>query len=132
MGWPVESGPMFVSSRSQPWRVVRRAGCRAAAVLGLACLMPAAGPAAAQSAQPSPAPPPARSAPAEPHVQARVLEDDRVRIEELSVRGQPRRLVVQPKLPGVQAYEIQPPDPARDTTAARGGSGQRVWRLLAF
>lgn len=98
---------------------------------------------AAVLAQPlQPAPPAARpaqeAAPAargpayEPSVQRTVIEDDRVRIEELRVRGQVRRLVVQPKVGGMRAYEIEPPDPGRDTTAARGGSGQRVWRVLGF
>jgi hypothetical protein len=68
----------------------------------------------------------------EPRVERQVIEDDKVRIEELRVRGQPQRLVVQPKTPGVAAYEILPPDPGRDTTPARRGAGQRVWRVLSF
>ena len=81
----------------------------------------------------SPEPAPAfRGRASEPGVQRAVIEDDRVRIEELRVRGQVRRLVVQPKVEGVRAYEIEPPDPGRDTTAARGGSGQRVWRVFGF
>ena len=68
----------------------------------------------------------------EPRVQRQVLEDDRVRIEELRVRGQVEQIVVQPKIPGVRPYEILPPDPARDTTPARRGAGQRVWRVLSF
>lgn len=74
----------------------------------------------------------AAAQPPEPDVQRQVLEDDNVRIEELRVRGQPQRLVVQPKTPGVAAYEILPPDPGRDTTPARQGAGQRVWRVLSF
>jgi hypothetical protein len=76
--------------------------------------------------------PAVRDRASEPSVQRALIEDDRVRIEELRVRGQVRRLVVQPKVEGVRAYEIEPPDPGRDTTAARGGSGQRVWRVLGF
>lgn len=68
----------------------------------------------------------------EPQVQRQVIEDDNVRIEELRVRGQPQKLVVRPKTPGVAAYEILPPDPGRDTTPARRGAGQRVWRVLSF
>lgn len=106
-----------------------------AAALALAAMA-----AHAQPAQPAgAAAPPAQEAvpaphgrAAEPSVQRTVIEDDRVRIEELRVRGQVQRLVVQPKVEGVRAYEIQPPDPGRDTTAARGGSGQRVWRVLGF
>jgi hypothetical protein len=40
---------------------------------------------------------------------------------------------VQPKLPGVAAYEILPPEPGHETTTpARRGAGQRVWRVLSF
>ncbi len=68
----------------------------------------------------------------EPDVKRQVIEDDNVRIEELRVRGLPRTLVVQPKTPGMAAYEILPPDPGCDTTPARRGAGQRVWRVLSF
>ena len=98
--------------------------------------------AAVHAQQPRPADPaaqPAQQAAAssrgrsrEPSVQRAVIEDDRIRIEELRVRGQARRLVVQPKVEGARPYEIEPPDPGRDTTAARGASGQRVWRVFAF
>lgn len=77
-------------------------------------------------------PPKASTDKTEPAVQRAVAEDDNVRIEELRVRGLTQRVVVQPKIPGVKAYEIEPPEPGRDTTAARGGSGQRVWRVLSF
>ncbi|MBI3156979.1 MAG: hypothetical protein HYZ20_16475 [Burkholderiales bacterium] len=109
---------------------------------GLFALALALAGAAVQAQQPRPADPAARSAQSaaaaprerapEPSVQRAVIEDDRVRIEELRVRGQARRLVVQPKVEGARAYEIEPPDPGRDTTAARGASGQRVWRVFAF
>jgi hypothetical protein len=88
--------------------------------------------AAAAVAQPAEPRAPGRAAP-EPQVQRLVLEDDSVRIEELRVRGQARSLVVQPKLPGVAAYEILPPEPGHETTTpARRGAGQRVWRVLSF
>jgi hypothetical protein len=88
--------------------------------------------AAVAVAQPAEPPAPGRSVP-EPRVQRQVLEDDHVRIEELRVRGQARSLVVQPKLPGVAAYEILPPAPGLvAATPGRRGAGQRVWRLLSF
>lgn len=74
----------------------------------------------------------AQAAAPEPVVQAQVLEDDNVRIEELRVRGQNQRLRVQPKTPGVAAYEIQPEEPMRESGPGRGSAGQRVWRLLSF
>jgi hypothetical protein len=91
--------------------------------LGLAC--------AAGSALAADLPPPAPER-ADPAVQRSVAEDDNVRIEELRVRGVTRQLVVRTKIPGVAPYEIEPPAPGRDDTAARGSSGRRVWRVLSF
>jgi hypothetical protein len=96
----------------------------AASLLGLA---------GAVGAQALPAPlEPVKSTPPEPAVQRQVLEDDNVRIDELRVRGINQRLTVQPKMPGVRAYEILPDEPGRDAVERRGSAGQRVWRLLSF
>jgi hypothetical protein len=68
----------------------------------------------------------------EPKIQRTVVEDDHVRIEELRVRGQVRRIVVSPKASGVPPYEIVPPDAGRDASQAKGLSGQRLWPVLSF
>jgi len=68
----------------------------------------------------------------DPTVQRKVTEDDNVRIEELRVRGVTTQLVVRSKIEGVRPYEIEPPQPGRDTTAARGSSGRSVWRVLTY
>jgi hypothetical protein len=70
--------------------------------------------------------------PPEPAVQRQVNEDDNVRIEELKVRGQTQRIVVQSKLLKGQQYEIVPISPARDPSVAGHTNGQRVWHLFAF
>ena len=121
-----------------PCRIAHRAAC--VGVLLAAAAGAFATPAAAQvpaptpaPAAPTPAPVPDRSEPAnEPAVQRRVIEDEQVRIEELRVRGLNRRLVVQPKIAGVGAYEILPEEPGRDAADRRAAGGQRVWRLLSF
>ena len=56
---------------------------------------------------------------AEPEIKRTVIEDDKVRIEELRVRGQVRRIVVSPKASGVRPYEIVPPDAGRDVARKR-------------
>ena len=99
---------------------------RRAAPAGLAALasMAALGPAALQAAE-SP----------EPRVQVRVVEDDKVRIEEVRVRGEVRRVVVRQKAASAPDYEIVPYSGAQDPSLRRGqssGSGERVWRLLSF
>ena len=70
----------------------------------------------------------------EPNVRLTVIEDGGARVEELKVRGETRRIVVQPKLGG--RYEIIPADGGRDLatgpTMPRGAVGQRVWRVLQF
>jgi hypothetical protein len=91
------------------------------ACLSCACVLAmAAGPAAAQEATPEPA------GRREPKVEHLVAEDDGVRIEELRVRGQTRRIVVTPKKGGSR-YEILPDDDRNRT-----GAGQRVWHILNF
>jgi hypothetical protein len=68
----------------------------------------------------------------EPQIKRAVIEDDKVRIEELRVRGQLQRITISPKASGVRPYEIVPPDPGRDTTQSKGLSGQRLWQLFSF
>jgi hypothetical protein len=67
----------------------------------------------------------------EPQVLNQVTEDDHVRIEELRVRGQTKKLTVKPKIKGLDGYEIVPIDPSKapsDDTKA----GQRVWWSFTF
>ena len=70
--------------------------------------------------------------PAEPKVQHTVIEDDSVRIEELRVRGQVRRIVVRPKLAGVPAYEIGTATDGRDLSQDRRSEGRSLWQLFSF
>lgn len=67
----------------------------------------------------------------EPQVLKEVTEDDHVRIEEIRVRGQTRRLTVQPKIKGMGAYEIVPPEPGRDP-AQDPKAGKRVLFTIGF
>ncbi len=67
----------------------------------------------------------------EPQVLQQVTEDDQVRIEELRVRGQTKRLTVQPKIRGVGPYEIAAPEPGR-APADDPKAGQRVWLSITF
>jgi hypothetical protein len=73
---------------------------------------------------------------AEPRVERRVLEDEGVRIEELRVRGQTQRIVVQPKKGVLRAYEVLPLEGGRDPSQTRNGqpgaAGKRVWNILSF
>jgi hypothetical protein len=69
---------------------------------------------------------------AEPEVKHSVVEDDKVRIEELRVRGQVQRITISPKASGVRPYEIVPPDPGRDASQNKGLSGQRLWQVFSF
>jgi hypothetical protein len=68
----------------------------------------------------------------EPEVKRSVVEDDKVRIEELRVRGQVQRITVSPKASGVRPYEIVPPDASRDASQNKGLSGQRLWQFFSF
>jgi hypothetical protein len=74
---------------------------------------------------------PAARTPPEPQVLNQVTEDDNVRIEELRVRGQTRRLTVKPKIPGMNAYEIAAPEPGR-APGDDPKAGQRVWWSITF
>jgi hypothetical protein len=84
-------------------------------------------------AQDKPAPEPAKPA-AEPAVKRTVSEDDKVRIEEVRVRGETKSITVRSKIPGVAAYEIVPATGARDPSQPGNapGQGQTVWRFPAF
>jgi hypothetical protein len=73
----------------------------------------------------------------EPRVERRVIEDDAVRIEELRVRGQTQRIVVQPKKGALtRPYEVLPLQGGRDPSQTRNGqpgaAGKRVWQVLSF
>lgn len=68
----------------------------------------------------------------EPEIKRTVVEDDKVRIEELRVRGQVQRITVSPKASGVRPYEIVPPDAGRDASQNKGLSGQRLWQFFSF
>jgi len=69
---------------------------------------------------------------AEPRVDRRVIEDDHVRIEELRVRGQTRRITVQSKVQGAREYEIIVGHGGRDPSQDRGNAGRAAWRVLGF
>ncbi len=72
----------------------------------------------------------------EPRVRRTVVEDDGVRVEELRVRGEVRRIVVQTKGERGSRYEVLPADGARNLApgpgSTRGAAGQRVWNVLSF
>jgi hypothetical protein len=67
----------------------------------------------------------------EPQVLEQVTEDDNVRIEELRVRGQTKRLTVKPKIKGLDGYEIATPEPGR-APADDPKAGQRIWWSIKF
>lgn len=104
-------------------------------LLGGASLAQTAGPTApavsASAALPAvDTPAPASKVP-EPQVLHVDTEDEHIRIEEVRVRGQTQRLTVHPKIPGMPAYDIVPPQGGKlpqDDKAA----GQRVWLKLDF
>ena len=70
--------------------------------------------------------------PSEPRVQQLVAEDDRVRIDELRVRGQTQRITVNPKGEGARPYEIHTAPPGSDPSKGREGVGQSLWPVLKF
>ncbi len=91
---------------------------------------PSPAPVAEQSASPAgPAASAARSA--EPASTVRVIEDDRVRIEETRVRGQVQRVTVRSKLTG-QDYEIIVGPGGRDPSQKSDAAGQRAWSVFRF
>jgi hypothetical protein len=107
-------------------------------VLALACLLGPLLPAAAQgvaapaevASAPKPANPKDERKAERPHIT--VIEDDGVRIEEHRVRGVVTKVVVQSKVGGAPAYEIQVAPPGRESMSDRGSAGKRTWSLLRF
>jgi Ni/Co efflux regulator RcnB len=73
---------------------------------------------------------PAASAPAA--FEKKVLEDDKVRIEESRVRGQTQAITVKSKLRGVKDYEIIMPPLGKDPSQDSGAAGKRTWHLFDF
>jgi hypothetical protein len=89
-------------------------------------------PAAVAPQSASPAGPAASAAgKAEPASTTRVIEDDRVRIEETLVRGQVQRVTVRSKLTG-QDYEIIVGPGGRDPSQKSDAAGQRAWSVFRF
>lgn len=76
--------------------------------------------------------------PPEPKVEKTVAEDDQVRIEELKVRGETKKVTVKNKNSKAPDYEIIVNDAGRESAGGTGtglpksGSGTRVWRILNF
>ncbi|KQW52109.1 MULTISPECIES: hypothetical protein [unclassified Roseateles] len=76
--------------------------------------------------------------PPEPKVERNVAEDDQVRIEEVKVRGETKKVTVKNKLTKAPDYEIVVTDAGRESAGGSGtglsksGSGTRVWRVLNF
>jgi hypothetical protein len=76
--------------------------------------------------------------PPEPKVERTVSEDDQVRIEELKVRGETKKVTVKNKNSKAPDYEIIVNDAGRESAGGTGtgmpksGSGTRVWRVLKF
>ena len=90
-------------------------------------------PSASTTASPQAAPDATRGG--EPAVTRTVIDDGRVRIEELRVRGQLQKITVDPK--GLApSYEIITGDGSRDlgegANTSRGAAGKRVWKVLKF
>jgi hypothetical protein len=98
-----------------------------AAAIGLSTPCWAQGPAVPRTAEPGVA-----QRGGEPAVVRTVTEDESVRIEELRVRGQTRRIVVRSKLPGAPAYEVGTSTDGRDLSQDRRSEGRSLWQLLAF
>ncbi len=71
----------------------------------------------------------------EPAVRRTVIEDGRVRIEELRVRGRLQHITVDPK-GRAPAYQVLTgegaPDLADGAGASRGSAGKRVWNVFRF
>jgi hypothetical protein len=65
-----------------------------------------------------------------------IIEDEAIRIDELRVRGEVKRVTVQTKSGKAPDYEIVLPDAGQDvsggTGTQRGAAGQRVWRVFSF
>ncbi len=94
-----------------------------------------------QSEAPSPAPAAsaaeADGAPqrgGEPAIRRSTVEDDNLRVDELRVRGETKRITVQGKRGGPTNYEIVPAEGGRDPSSSgtKGSAGQRVWQVFSF
>ncbi len=119
---------MIASSRA------RRGAAAVALLVAGAAQAQAHAQAQAQTAAPAPPPAAAASAASAPHqnLTRTVIEDDRVRIEETRLRGQPQRITVRSKVPGAKEYEIIVPPGGQDASQERGAAGKRAWNLLSF
>lgn len=73
---------------------------------------------------------------AEPGTRILVIEDDSTRIEELHVRGEAQRVVVQSKRVALPAWEIRPDSPGRSSVGEnrlpRDTANTRMWRVWTF
>jgi hypothetical protein len=76
------------------------------------------------------------SSPGEPGTRRLVIEDDSTRIEELHVRGEAQRVVVQSKRVNLPAWEIRPDSPGRtpagEQRLPRDTANTRMWRVMSF
>jgi len=119
----------------KPMKFVRCAASFFPPVICLAMALSATSLWASDSAPLAPPAPPSPAAAAaaaiEPGSSSKIIEDDKVRIEEVRVRGQLKRIVVRSKLTG-QSYEIVVGSPGRDPSAQRDAAGQRGWSILTF
>jgi hypothetical protein len=69
----------------------------------------------------------------EPAIRRSSVEDDNLRVDELRVRGETKRITVQGKRGGPTSYEIVPAEGGRDPSSnAKGSAGQRVWQVFSF
>jgi hypothetical protein len=76
------------------------------------------------------------TSPGEPGTRRTVIEDDNTRIEELHVRGEAQRVVVQSKRVNLPAWEIRPDSPGRtpagEQRLPRDTANTRMWRVMSF
>jgi hypothetical protein len=100
--------------------------------LALAALVGATLPALGQPAAAAASAPAQQAKPQADRPHVTVIEDDGARIEEHRVRGTVTRVVVQSKVGGAPAYEIQVAPPGRESMSDRGSTGKRTWSLLRF
>jgi hypothetical protein len=69
----------------------------------------------------------------EPAIRRSTVEDDNLRVDELRVRGETKRITVQGKRGAPTSYEIVPAEGGRDpSSGAKGSAGQRVWQVFSF
>lgn len=65
-------------------------------------------------------------------MQRNVTEDTGARVDELRVRGQTQRIVVQSKIASAPAYEVGTSTDGRDTSQDKRSEGRTLWHLLSF